>query len=456
LNSVSILIVDDETAYLELLKSLLLQEGFQNVITEDNPKNVIGILQKRHIDLIILDIYMPQMNGLELLEEIYLYHPDIPVIMVTAVDDIDVALQAIKLGAYEFITKPPDADRLVLTINRALDQKLLELERDTLRQAAVKGLKRRQLFGDIVTNSPLMLKVFELVEIFAPTKETVLISGETGTGKDVIAKKIHELSSRKVQPFVVVNLASISPTLFESELFGHVKGSFTGATAGKDGFFEAANGGTIFLDEIGELPKELQGKLLRVIQYGEITKIGNPKPLKLDIRIIAASNKNLLEAVNHKEFRADLYYRLNRGFIHLPPLRERGDDVIELAKYFLKIGNKIYKKHVFGFSNEVLDNLMHHDFPGNVRELENLILNVVAKSSDEEFISTLEIPSAKTKKEVRLNPKHELISLEEAMNNHILDVFSHSGNNIQKAAAILQISDRTLQRRLKNIRDQKK
>ncbi len=456
MSNVSILIVDDEITYLELLKSLLLQEGFQNVLTEDNPKKVIDILRKRHIDLIILDIYMPQMSGLELLEEIYLHYPYIPVIMVTAVDDIDIALQAIKLGAYEFITKPPDADRLVLTINRALDQKLLELERDTLRQAAVKGLKRRQLFGDIVTNSPVMLKVFELVEIFAPTKETVLISGETGTGKDLIARKIHELSPRKGQPFVAVNLASISSTLFESELFGHVKGSFTGATVQKEGFFEAANGGTIFLDEIGELPKELQGKLLRVIQYGEISKIGSPKPIKLDIRIIAASNKNLLEAVNRREFRADLYYRLNRGFIYLPPLRERGDDVIELAKYFLKIGNKIYKKHVFGFSNEVLDNLMRYDFPGNVRELENLILNAVAKSNDEEFISSLDIPSAKIKKEVRSGSKHELLSLEDAMTNYILSVYNHSGNNIQKAAAILQISERTLQRRLKNIRDRKK
>ncbi len=256
---------------------------------------------------------MPQKSGLDLLEEIYAQFPKIPVIIITAVDEVEVALKAIKLGAYEFITKPPDTDRLFLTIKRALGKRLLETERDSLRKALSDEKPEQKVFSDIITDSPHMFKVFELVEIFAPTNETVLISGETGTGKDLLARKIHDLSPRQNGPFIAVNLASISPSLFESELFGHKKGTFTGAGNDKMGYFEAAQKGTIFLDEIGELPLELQGKLLRTIQYNEIMRLGDPKPINLDIRIISATNRNLLDAVNIKEFRADLYYRLNRG-----------------------------------------------------------------------------------------------------------------------------------------------
>ena len=373
-----ILVVDDETSYLELIKGLLEDEGYPQVVTENNPLNVLSLIEKEDIDLILLDIYMPQMNGLNLLGKIYAQHPTIPVIVVTAVNEVQIALKAIKLGAYEFITKPPDTDRLLLTIKRALGTKLLVTERDSLRKALSEEEPERKIFSDIITDSALMFKVFELVEIFAPTNETVLIAGETGTGKDLIAKKIHDISPRRNGPFVVVNLASISSSLFESELFGHKKGTFTGASEDKLGYFEAANGGTIFLDEIGELPLELQGKLLRTIQYNEISRIGDPKPTKLDIRIISATNRNLLEAVNNKEFRADLYYRLNRGYIHLPPLRRRGDDILILADYFLEIGNKTYDRHIIGFSEQVIHDLRTYDFPGNVRELENIILNAVA------------------------------------------------------------------------------
>lgn len=322
MTNASILIVDDEKNYLELMKSFLEEEGYQHIITEHDPLKVEEILQKNQIDIILLDVYMPGMNGLELLEKLTPQYPQIPFIMITGVDDVQIALKAIKLGAYEFITKPPDIDRLSLTIKRAFEQKLLERERDTLRSGVDKSEASKIKFKEIITESPAILKVFELIEIFAPTNETVLITGETGTGKDLIAKKIHLLSPRKSKPLITVNLASISPTLFESELFGHERGSFTGATNERVGYFEAANGGTIFLDEIGEMPKELQGKLLRAIQYNEIYRIGSTKPLKLDIRIITATNKDLFEAVNNKEFRADLYYRLNRGYIKLPPLRE--------------------------------------------------------------------------------------------------------------------------------------
>ena len=315
MESSPILIVDDEPSYLELIKSVLTEEGYTNIITEQNPLKVLPLLERTDIDLILLDIFMPEMNGLDLLEKVYADYPSIPVIVITAVNEVQIALRAVKLGAYEFITKPPDTDRLFLTIRRALAKKLLETERDSLRKTFIEAKPERSYFSEILTDSPVMHKVFELVEIFAPTNETVLIAGETGTGKDLIARKIHELSPRKKNPFVAVNLASISTSLFESELFGYKKGTFTGANEDKAGYFESANGGTIFLDEIGELPLPLQGKLLRTIQYNEIYKIGDPKPINLDIRIISATNKNLLDAVHKKEFRADLYYRLNRGYI---------------------------------------------------------------------------------------------------------------------------------------------
>jgi len=448
-----ILIVDDEPDYSLLLKGLLQQEGYQEIDTETNPKLVESILTKNEYDLIILDVYMPQMDGIELLEIICQNYPTIPVIMVTAVDNIEIALKAIKIGAYEYITKPPDTDRLFLTIKRALEQKLLEKERDSLRTLQFESTIQRKDYSDIITNSPLMFKIFELVEIFAPTNETVLIVGETGTGKDLIARKIHERSSKFNQPFVTVNLASISPTLFESELFGHEKGAFTGAAGEKKGYFEIANGGTIFLDEIGELPKELQGKLLRTIQYNEIYRIGSPKPINLDIRIIAATNKDLLTEVNNKEFRADLYYRLNRGFITLPPLRQRGDDILLLADYFRKSGNKIYNKEVTGFTDSVIKILKNYTFPGNIRELENIILNAVAKTQNDQKITTLDIPEKVLKGRVEIPEPGELKPLEEVIDNYIEFVFNQTGRSLKKTSLILGISERTLQRRFKRGND---
>jgi DNA-binding NtrC family response regulator len=450
-----ILIIDDEASYLSLMKEFLNQEGYSNVLTEQNPLNVLPLLQRTDIDLILLDIFMPEMNGLELLEKIYAEYPSIPVIVITAVNEVQIALKAIKLGAYEFITKPPDTDRLLLTIRRALDTKLLETERDSLRRPFLDKKPSRRIFSDLITDSPEMYKVFELVEIFAPTNETVLIAGETGTGKDLIARKMHDLSSRRDKRFVAVNLASISPTLFESELFGYKKGTFTGALEDKVGYFEAADGGTIFLDEIGELPLALQGKLLRTIQYNEIYRVGDSKPNKLDIRIISASNKDLLDAVNKKEFRADLYYRLNRGFIYLPPLSKRGDDVVLLAEHFLEIGNRTYNKNIRGFSDDILHSLKHYTFPGNVRELENIIINAVAKTVNEPYINSIDLPREYIKIYDGGNNKPRLVTLNIAAEEHILSVMRSVGESVQRAAPLLGVSERTLQRRLKAIRERR-
>lgn len=450
-----ILIIDDEPSYLQLMKEFLNQEGYTNVLTEQNPLKVLPLLERTDIDLILLDIFMPEMNGLELLEKIYAVYPGIPVVVITAVHEVQIALKAIKLGAYEFITKPPDTDRLLLTIRRALNTKLLESERDSLRRAMLEQKPSRRIFSDIITDSPTMHKVFELAEIFAPTNETIYIAGETGTGKDMIARKIHDLSPRRNKPFIAVNLASISPSLFESELFGYKKGTFTGALEDKIGYFEAANGGTIFLDEVGELPIPLQGKLLRTIQYNEIYRIGDPKPVLLDLRIISATNRDLLEAVNKKEFRADLYYRLNRGYIYMPPLHKRGDDIVLLAEHFLEIGNRTYNKNIRGFSDAVLDALRNYSFPGNVREMENIILNAAAKSVDETYINSIDLPREYIKPPDNGNHKPKLVSLDLAAEEHILNVMRTVGNSVQRAAPLLGVSERTLQRRLKAIRERR-
>ncbi|MDP2362920.1 MAG: sigma-54 dependent transcriptional regulator, partial [Ignavibacteria bacterium] len=402
----SILLVDDELSYLDLLKSILQQEGYTNVITESNPLNVPAILRSQKIDLILLDIYMPQMNGLELLEQITPEYPNIPVIIVTAVDDKEIALEAIKFGAYEFIIKPPDTDRLLLTIRRAIGYKLLEKERDVLRSEGMVPKADEDKFADIISDSETMHRVFNLVEIFAPTNETILIVGETGTGKDLIAKKVHDLSTRKYKPYITVNLSSISPSLFEGELFGTLRGSFTGSTNDKPGYFEAANGGTIFLDEISELPKELQGKLLRAIQFNEIFKSGSSNPIKLDVRIIAATNRDLVDSVNKGNFRADLYYRLNRGHISLPPLRKRGNDVVLISNHLIKIANTTYNKNITGLTREAIAQLRNYPFPGNIRELENVIFNSVVQSEDNQRLSAVEIPRANEGKEYEL-PKSE-------------------------------------------------
>lgn len=453
MKNASILIVDDEPAFLRSIRRLFWERGFENITIEQNSNVVLNLLKEKRFDLIILDISMPGIGGLELLEQITFSYPEIPVIMVTAIDKIETALNAIRLGAYDYLTKPPVTERLFITVERALEQRLLKLERDSLRKHPVE-LKYENEFSEIISNSPLMFKVFELVKIFAPTNETILIAGETGTGKDLIAKKIHELSPRHNNPFVSVNLAAISSTLFESELFGYEKGSFTGAVSDKKGFFEAANKGTLFLDEIGELNKDLQGKLLRAIQYGEIYRIGSRKPVKLDLRIISATNKDLYDLVKSGDFRADLYYRLNRGYIHLPPLRMRSEDIKPLSEYFLRVGNSTYNKKVKGLSDNILNMLDKYEFPGNIRELENLILNSLAKTKDGELINEIDLPIYAGNTIAKSEP--ELISLEEAENRHILNVLNSVEGNVQKAAYILGVSERTVQRKIQKLKAKKK
>lgn len=452
MKNTSLLLVDDELPFLRSLRRLLWEQGYENITIEQNPDAVMTLLVEKPFDLIILDVNMPGTSGMALLEKIVAQSPQTPVIMLTAIENVKTAFNAIKSGAYDYIIKPPDLERLYLTMQRALEKSLLQKERDWLRgEAATAAEDKDSVFSDIITDAPQMKRVFQLIKIFAPTNETILITGETGTGKDLIAKKIHDLSPRSNQPFVPVNLASISPSLFESELFGYEKGAFTGAQGDKVGFFEFANNGTLFLDEIGELPRDLQGKLLRVIQYNEIYRIGSTKPVKLNTRIIAATNKDLLSEVNRNEFRADLYYRLNRGYIHLPPLRERKKDTVLLAEHFLKIGEKIYDKKLNGFSSEAMIRIENYGFPGNIRELENVVLSAAAQTMPGEKVAELLIPSAmisgSTEKKDETPMKY--LPLEDVINNYIREVVESFDGNQQKAAFVLGVSERTIQRRLK-------
>ena len=308
----------------------------------------------------------------------------------------------------------------------------------------------------IIGKSQELNDLVDVVIQVAPSDITVLIYGESGVGKEIFAQAIHSASKRADNRLITVNCGAIPEGILESELFGHKKGTFTGAGDDKMGYFEAAQKGTIFLDEIGELPLELQGKLLRTIQYNEIMRLGDPKPINLDIRIISATNRNLLDAVNIKEFRADLYYRLNRGFIHIPALKKRGDDVLILADHFLEAGNKIYDRNILGFSEDVVNDLRTYSFPGNVRELENIILNAVAKTSNSQYIDTIDLPAALHNDKQLSIETGKLTSLEDALEEHIMYVMKMMGNSVQKTAPILGVSERTLQRRLKIIRDKAK
>jgi DNA-binding NtrC family response regulator len=453
MKNASILLIDDEISFLRSLRRLLWDEGYTNVEIEPDPVSSLSILREKDFDCILLDISMPQMSGLVLLEQITQHYPDIPVIMLTANDTVGSALTAIKLGAYEYIVKPPELDRLFLTIKRGIEKRFLQKERDSLRNLPSPERVVYDEFKEIITQSPSMHKVFDLVKIFAPTNETILITGETGTGKDLIARKIHDLSPRKDKPFIAVNVASLSSSLFESELFGHDKGAFTGASSDKVGFFEAADEGTLFLDEIGELPKELQGKLLRVLQYNEIYKIGNSNPIKLNTRILTATNRNLLEAAHKNEFRLDLYYRLTRGFLSLPSLRNRTEDIPLLIENFISRANETYGKKVKSLSKQVTAKLIKYDFPGNIRELENIVFNAVATSNESEISEIFNLNASSVKQNNILD--EEIISLEEAEKLHIQKVVSYCEGNITKAATILQVSERTLQRKLQHLRNSK-
>ena len=368
-----ILVVDDERSMREFLGIMLAKEGYGVTQCPDG-ETALRQVEEDIFDLVIMDIRMPKMDGIAVLERIKEITPETIVIMITAFASTDTAVRAMKKGAYDYITKPFKIDEIKLIIRNALEKKTLEKENILLKRL----VETKFSFDNIIGQSPKMLAIYELMEKVAPTKTNILITGESGTGKELVAKAIHFNSPRREKVFVTLNCGAIPENLLESELFGHMKGAFTGAMYNKRGLFEVADGGSIFLDEIGELPLSMQVKLLRILQDKEFTRVGGTEPIKVDVRIISASNKDLEEAVREKKFREDLYYRLNVIQIKLPLLRERKEDIALLTENFIKKYAQELDKDIREISPDAMKVLVHYDYPGNVRELQNIIERAIA------------------------------------------------------------------------------
>ncbi len=372
----TILIVDDEKNYLVVLEALLAPEGYE-VVTADSARDALTMIKDSDIDLVITDMKMPKMSGMELLAESKNIKPDLPVIMMTAYGTIELAVEAMKKRAFDYITKPFQNEELKLTIRKALDNHRLVKENRRLSEE----LSSRFGHGNIIGKSKSMLEIYDMIGKVSQSKASVLITGQSGTGKELIAKAIHYESPRKDRPFISINCGALTETLLESELFGHEKGAFTGAVAMKKGRFELADGGTLFLDEVGEMPPPLQVKLLRVLQEMEFERVGGTKTIKVDVRVLSASNRNMKEVVEEGLFREDLYYRLNVIHIAVPSLRERTEDIRLLVGHFIKKYRQDEGKSNIELSPEAWKAFYGYAWPGNIRELENVIERAVVLNS---------------------------------------------------------------------------
>ncbi|WP_461833950.1 sigma-54-dependent transcriptional regulator [Desulfothermus sp.] len=451
MSSPHILVVDDEKNYLVLLDALLSEEGYDVTVMQD-PEMALMYLKESEVDVVITDFKMPGINGQELLERIKEIHPQMPVIIMTAYGSVDGAVEAMKCGAFDYINKPFSNDDLLLSVSKAV--KIADAYRKN--KILVESMEENHSIKKIIGVSPAIKELHLLIKKVAATNANVLITGESGTGKELVAKAIHYLSKRKDQPFVAINCTALNPGVLESELFGHEKGSFTGAIAQKRGKFELAHGGTIFLDEIGEFPLELQPKLLRVIQEHAFERVGGLKTLKSDFRVIAATNKDLKKEVEQGRFREDLYYRLNVVNIELPPLRERPEDIPLLAGHFLKKYSRENNKDIKGFTPEAMQLLTAYNWPGNVRQLENIIESAVVLTQSD-MIGVADLP-AELKDESRqfksavdmlpdnINLSESLEKIEAALIKRALV----KSNFVQvKAAKMLGISKSLLQYKMK-------
>jgi len=373
-----ILVVDDEEIVIRSCLRILGDDGDYEAEAVQGGLEALRKIDESHFDVLILDIMMPKMDGLEVLQRVKETHPDIDVIMVTGLSQIETAVRSMKLGAFDYLPKPFDPDELKRVVKRALERRQLLQENLQLRSE----VSSKYRFENIIGASPQMQNVYRLIAKCAPTNSTILLTGESGTGKELIARAIHYNSLRKDKPFVTVDCNSLSENLLESEMFGHVKGAFTGAVANKKGLFEVADGGTLFLDEIGNISLATQAKLLRVIQEREFRAVGDTRTQSANFRLLTATNKNLKAMVADGTFREDLFYRINIFPIHIPPLRERRDDIPPLAFRFLKVFSEELRKNVTEFSEGAMSALTHHDWPGNVRELENTIHRAVILATD--------------------------------------------------------------------------
>lgn len=447
----NILILDDEQNYLLVLESILSEEDYK-VTALGDPEMGLAYLEDSEVDVVLTDMKMPKFTGQDVLEHVKKNYSHIPVIIMTAFGSIEAAVEAMRIGAFDYITKPFSNEELLLTVNKAMSYARTQQENILLRRQV------QEKFGtsNIIARGKPMREVLELVSRAAPSKSTVLITGESGTGKELIARAIHSASPRKDAPFVSINCMALAPGVLESELFGHEKGSFTGATAMRKGRFETANKGTLFLDEIGELTQDLQVKLLRVLQERTLERVGGADQIEVDIRVVAATNKDLQKAVENGDFREDLYYRLNVVSVELPPLRERREDIPFLANHFLEKYTEENGKQINGFTAQAMDYMSAYEWPGNVRQLQNVIERCVVLAGSES-IDAEDLPSeikdeeSQFKSAVDLLPtKLDLgVTLEKIEAAVIRRALVRSNFVQVKAAELLGVSKSLLQYKLK-------
>ena len=429
------IVVDDEAIIRESLRDWLSDAGYQVFTAENGPK-ALAIIETERMGIVIADLVMPGMDGIELMKRAKENQPNIEVIIITAYGSIPTAIAAMKEGAYDYIEKPFCPERAEFLVKKLAEHQELVEENLSLRQR----LEDHYRFENIITKSSKMQRVIEVIKIVAKSNATALITGESGTGKELVARAIHSQSHRQGKPFVAVSCAALPESLLESELFGHEKGSFTGAYAQKKGKFEFANRGTLFLDEVGEMSANIQVHLLRVLEEKEFTRVGGNEPIKVDVRVISATNKDLKRAIATGEFREDLYYRLNVVTIELPPLRERKEDVPLLAQHFLNKFALENQKEITGFSPEATEFLLGYDWPGNVRELENAIERAVILAKDS-LITVADLPQENISL-ARSAPTGK--SLKELEKDHLLNILNETGGNYSETARILGITRMTL------------
>ncbi len=449
--SAYLLVVDDDKAHLSMLLTILSGWGHRPVGVEDGA-DAIEKVKNAPFDAVLMDVRMANVGGIEALTRIKELNPAIPVIIMTAYSSVGTAVEAMKLGAYDYLTKPLNFDELQLTLERSLEHQELLKENRSLKQRISEDASLQHIIG----KSHPMRELVDMVKTVAATEATVLISGESGTGKELFAKAIHANSSRKSALLVTVNCAALTDTLLESEMFGHEKGAFTGADKRRDGRFMQADKGSIFLDEVGEIPLPMQAKLLRAIQEREIQRVGSDKALQVDVRIIAATNRDLLAEAEKGAFREDLYYRLNVVNLRIPSLRERTDDIPLLADHFLKKFSHKNRKSVKGFTPSAMDRLVHYNWPGNVRELENAVERAVILSVGE-YLSERDLPATINTADTCGSDQPETAgmagkSLQEVEKLAIEETLAQTSGNKSIAARLLNITRTTLDNKIKKYR----
>ncbi len=447
-NNTPVLVVDDDEGLLLSIKATLVSAGLPEPALVSDSRDVMALARKHNFKLMLLDLMMPHLSGMQVLKQIKGEFPKMDCVIVSAMDDVESAVKSMNLGASDYLVKPLNSEKLIVVVNRTLNKHDLQHELELFGGRKVfSDLKQPQAFGEMVAEDEAMALVFHQVEAVANTDYSVVINGESGTGKEMLARVIHRLSNRSNAPFYAVNMASFSKTIFEDEFFGHTKGAYTDAAADKRGFFEAAHGGTLFLDEITELDPSLQAKLLRVIEERELYRLGSTEVRDVNVRIIAATNRDINEEILKGRFRADLFYRINMYNIQIPPLRERKKDILPLAMHFLARHAAANEKKIDALAKDLIDRLLQYSFPGNVRELENIIAAGVLQEKGK-LLTLASTPGLFSYSGPERRKNIELLTLEELEKRHIEQVLKITGGNRPKAAEILGINVSTVYRKI--------